>query len=433
MAKTKTAQLIHRLAKTKSAKEKNEILGDLKNDTLAFNVFYFALNPYWTYGVQPPKVVEIKTVKQAKHIDSSLEVQWPKMRELLGRLATRQLTGTAARKAALNFGDAAPIMQRILKKDLRCGVHAKTVNDRYPDFIPTFEVALADEGLVIIGGQIVKGRELLQFPVWAEPKYDGIRTIAVYDVQEGLRFFSRYGREFENYPKIKKAIEARYNELGNMMLDGEVFGETFDDVTEVAHTKSGKDDSKLQYRVWDCMLIEEFRKRTCKRPLWERQKMLAEALVGCDARVQQSPGCLIQSEEQLMQVFAQVRGDGYEGLILKPLDSQYSYRRSKDWIKVKEMLTGEYEVIGFVVGKGKYAKVLGALQVEVEFNGGKTVVEVGSGFTDAQRKEIWKNKKKYQGKIVEVKFQEKTKLKADGTGGSLRFPTFVRWRPDLDS
>lgn len=425
--KTKTAQLILRLLKTASKKEKLEILADLYADEIAFNVFYHALNPYWTYGVQPAKVVEIKTASQAKHIDEALQFQWPKMKELLERLATRQLTGMAAKKAAANFGDAAPIMQRILKKDLRCGVHAKTINERYSGFIPTFEVALADEGLVIVDGQIVQGRELLQFPMWAEPKYDGIRTLAIIDMTEGIQLFSRYGREFENYPNITQVL-AQHEPFAGLVLDGEVFGATFDDVAEVAHTKDGRDDAKLSYCVWDCMKVDEFRSQGCKRPLWERQKMLAEAMVGCPARVSQTPGCLVQDHEPLLTLFKQMRDSGYEGLILKPLDSMYSYKRSKDWIKVKEMFTDEFKVVGFNVGKGKYSKTLGALVISV----GKVNVEVGSGFTDADRKDIWQNRKDYLGRVVEVKYQEKTKLKADGTGGSLRFPTFLRWRPDVN-
>jgi len=237
-------------------------------------------------------------------------------------------------------------------------------------------------------------------------------------------FYSRKGKRFENYPHLAKAIN-QFEVFTGLMLDGEVFGKTFDDVTTVAHTKSGKDDKDLMYRVWDCMRVDEFSGGSCSRPLWERQKMLAEALAAvtpyCD-RIQQAPGVLINDEKQLLQVFRDVRADGYEGLILKPLDGMYSYKRSRDWIKVKEMFTDEFKVVGFNKGKGKYAKCLGALVVRV----GEVNVEVGSGFTDKQRVGIWAERKVFLGAMCEVKYQEKTK------DGSLRFPTFLRWRPDKD-
>jgi len=425
MAKAKTtsvAQQIFRLGKTTKKLEKVEIAKKLKGDEVAEQVVYHALNPYWTYGVLPKKIQEIPSIAAAKKLDTALTKKWPKIREVLNSLINRDLTGTAARESVESFGPAAPIVERILAKDLRCGAHVSTFNEAMGrNWLLTFDVALADEGIVIIGGKIVQNVDI-DYPIWAEPKYDGIRTIAVNASNEGLKLFSRKGKEFENFKHTAQAILAN-DALQGMMLDGEVFGATFDAATTVAHTKKGKDDKALMYRVWDCMLVDEFRERRCERPLWERQKMLGELLQNAtSSKVMQAPGCLIQNEDHLLQVFANLRAEGYEGVILKPLDSMYSYKRSKDWIKVKEMFADEFMVTGFHVGKGKYAKTLGALVIRV----GKVNVEVGSGFTDAQRKDIWKNRKKYLGTMVEVKYQEKTK------DGSLRFPTFLRWRPDKD-
>jgi DNA ligase 1 len=424
--RTHIAEIIFRLSKTTSKKEKVEIAKKIKGDTIAEEVVYHALNPYWTYGVQPKKMREIKDLKAAKHIDVALQTQWLGFRETLNKLMSRELTGNAAR-AAVEYGNAAQwIICRILKKDLRCGAHISTFNEAMgTHWIPTFDVALADEGFVIIDGKIVQSVDI-EYPIWAEPKYDGIRTIALFDTDDGVKLFSRKGKEFENFPHIKDAIERSYNGFGNMMLDGEVFGQTFDDVTTVAHTKSGKDDKDLMYRVWDCMLVNEFTEGSCEKELWKRQQMLAGAIADMHpdvvGRVQQAPGCIINNEKQLLQVFKDVRADGYEGLILKPLDGMYAYKRSRDWIKVKEMFTDEFKVVGFNKGTGKYSKCLGALVIRV----GEVNVEVGSGFTDKQRVGIWKERKVFLGAMCEVKYQEKTK------DGSLRFPTFLRWRPDKD-
>ena len=53
---------------------------------------------------------------------------------------------------------------------------------------------------------------------------------------------------------------------------------------------------------------------------------------------------------------------------------------------------------------------------------------VGSGFTDAERQEIWDNRDKYLGRLITFKYQEIIK----GTGRP-RFPTFkgFRWEGDL--
>ena len=67
--------------------------------------------------------------------------------------------------------------------------------------------------------------------------------------------------------------------------------------------------------------------------------------------------------------------------------------------------------------------MLGGL--DVDFNG--VVTQVGSGFADHQRTMYWQNKLSVIGKMVEVKYQNKT------PDGKLRFGVFIRFRPDKDS
>ena len=57
-------------------------------------------------------------------------------------------------------------------------------------------------------------------------------------------------------------------------------------------------------------------------------------------------------------------------------------------------------------------------------NGGE--VHVGSGFTDIEREELWNRQSELTGRMIEVKYQEKTQ------DGSLRFPVFMRFRPDKE-
>jgi DNA ligase-1 len=51
-------------------------------------------------------------------------------------------------------------------------------------------------------------------------------------------------------------------------------------------------------------------------------------------------------------------------------------------------------------------------------------VNVGSGFDDATRQEIWNNRNDIIGRVVEVKYKEISKDKNDGLE-SLQFPIFV--------
>jgi DNA ligase-1 len=56
-------------------------------------------------------------------------------------------------------------------------------------------------------------------------------------------------------------------------------------------------------------------------------------------------------------------------------------------------------------------------------------VDVGSGFSDAQRIEIWRNQEKYLGKTITVKYFEESE---DAYGNpSLRFPIFKGFRENF--
>jgi DNA ligase-1 len=69
---------------------------------------------------------------------------------------------------------------------------------------------------------------------------------------------------------------------------------------------------------------------------------------------------------------------------------------------------------------------MGALVCEGEDDGKDIKVNVGSGFTDAQRDEFWTNKETIVGQVIEVRADAITQNQ-DGTY-SLRFPRFLRFR-----
>jgi len=422
MAKsTKIATILKKLEKTKKKDEQIELLRELQRDQVAKEIIIAALNPYVTYGVKPKKPGPIT---KPADIDEAIQWEWEWMASTLHALATRRLTGKAAREQIEKSSrKCRPILDRILKKDLRCGVHAKTINMVYPGLIPMFEVALADEGFVIIDGKIVQ-RVPVEYPVWAEPKYDGMRCIAMTDGKGGVELKSRKGKPFNNFLSVTEAVRFfSAAEEVPFIFDGEVYGETFKEVTEVAQCKDGsKTDERLAFRVWDMMRRDHFLQQVQLYSLQQRQQTLATLVRDGNRKLMRTPGRMVNSEEEMLEVFLQMRVRGLEGLILKPLHLPYSFKRDRSWIKVKEMFTGEFKVTGFIEGEGKYAGVLGAIEIDVD----GVEVDVGSGFKDAERADIWKHKKKYLGCYAEIKYQEKT------DDGSLRFPTFLRWRPDKD-
>jgi len=122
---------------------------------------------------------------------------------------------------------------------------------------------------------------------------------------------------------------------------------------------------------------------------------------------------------QIKSWFTKVRLEGYEGLVLRPLETNKNvtvHKLSKHFIKVKASYTVDTKIIGFVEGKGRLKGMLGKFVTE---NGG-----VGVGFTDAMRKEFWNKKEQLLNTTIEVKCMEITK------NNRFRQPRFVKLRPD---
>ena len=107
-----------------------------------------------------------------------------------------------------------------------------------------------------------------------------------------------------------------------------------------------------------------------------------------------------------------------EGVIIN-LDTLYECKRSKNLIKVKKFYTYDLEVVGAEEGDGRNKETLGALVVKYKDN----TVNVGSGFSDQERKTLWKNREDIIGRVIEVKFKEVTMDKKTGLE-SLQFPVF---------
>ncbi len=111
-----------------------------------------------------------------------------------------------------------------------------------------------------------------------------------------------------------------------------------------------------------------------------------------------------------------VRGGG-EGLVLHRGDAPYLSGRSDALLKLKPQQDAEAVVIGHIAGRGKYAGVLGALQVRSD-DGARFAL--GSGFSDAQRADP-----PPIGTLVTYTYRGLT------AAGTPRFATFLRVRSDI--
>ena len=129
-------------------------------------------------------------------------------------------------------------------------------------------------------------------------------------------------------------------------------------------------------------------------------------------------------QNQIWKYLDYAEQNDMEGLMIN-LNTTYLCMRTKNLIKVKKFYNYDLEIIDIEEGRGKLKGTLGAFVVKYKNN----TINVGSGLTDEQRKEYWENKDNLIGKIIEIKYKEKTIDKKTGLE-SLQFPIFVSLRLD---
>ena len=201
-------------------------------------------------------------------------------------------------------------------------------------------------------------------------------------------------------------------------------GSDFQQLMTQAKRKKEKDQSQLDYFIFDGMPLKNWMDQKSKNYVARKTLLEAMAEGAVVKKIQLTPYQLACNPGELDQHYEYWVSLGLEGVIIKQ-DTEYAFKRTRNWMKRKPVEQYDCVVIDVVAGeKGKrWEDTLGALWVE--FNGVKT--QVGTGYSDELRDEIWDNPNDYIGKMVEIEGEKE--LTKDGC---IRFPRFSKFRPDLD-
>jgi ATP-dependent DNA ligase len=239
--------------------------------------------------------------------------------------------------------------------------------------------------------------------------------------------YTRNGNRIYNVGHIIKELTnqllKKKSDIKNFVFDGECMGPgTFEETIGSARTQT-EDNSDLRYHIFDMILIEEWNAKKTEPFLARRNRLEhyihSKRCVTVVESIPSSTATAVTADAYLKLYVNQ----GYEGAMWKSASGPYEFKRSSYVLKIKSFETHDGEIIAYEKGTGKNANVLGCFTVKLEDG---TQVRVGGGYTDAQRKQFWKDRTSLVGKTVEIQYQNKT------AKGSLRFPVFVRFRPDKD-
>lgn len=307
------------------------------------------------------------------------------------------------------------MLSDLVNKDLRCGVGATLFNSVHKKAIDQFKVQLA-KAVPIMD---------LKYPMLAQLKYDGVRLIAINDDGD-TKFYTRNGKQ-AILPELKKILDE--GEYVNYILDSEITLATGkqEDRTKISgminsamHGGSINEDN-VRLNVFDFMMLNDWNEGRCDEPYSVRFATMYSLL----ERLQSehfipAVTLTIGTAEDASEYYQEVIDAGYEGLILKSEAHLYSFKRSKDWVKVKETKTADIKCVGWQEGTGKYAGIIGTLVCTGVVEGKNVEVKVAGLSIMAAAIDPDVN---YVNKTIEVKYN--TVIQDSVTGGySLFLPRF---------
>lgn len=280
----------------------------------------------------------------------------------------------------------------------------------------------------------------LSYPVYASVKLDGVRAVA----RDG-ELYSR-----SNKPIANKRVKDLLNEVLSLGLDGELIvgdacdPDCFRNTSSVVNSHDA-DVNNVRFFVFDVIGDSEFENRLETLRListlgdFKKKCVLVEQV-------------LLHSKEEVLDFERVAVESGFEGVMLRSRDGKYKHGRSTEkegiLLKLKRFADDEAEVLDSIcrytnqneafkdeLGHTARSSIkdnlvptdsLGALVCRTKSG---ILFNIGTGFTEEERIELWKNRDSLVGKLAKYKHFPVGALAAP------RFPVFLGFRSpdDLES
>jgi len=397
------------------------------NETLR-DVVRLALDPFTNFYIR--KIPQYQTDSRQTSLENAINGLYD--------LSSRSVTGNAAieylRMLLSSVSpDDAKVIERIIQKDLKCGVQVSTANTVWSGLIKEYPVMLCS-------GYEQKLVDKVKFPALVQLKMDGMRFNAIVQHNEtgsSVDYRSRNGKEIqllgnldEEFIKLSNGIDCVFDGELLVKSDGKILDrQTGNGILNKANkgTISAKEAAMVHATVWDVIPYAYFVDAYCPVIYSSRFDSLC-ALIDMHkpSKIQLVNNWEVENLDTAQALFEELLQRGEEGIILKDKSGVWEDKRAKHQIKFKGELECDLKIVAVEEGTGKYAGMLGAIICESA--DGVVKVNVGSGFNDEHRKQLWKEN--LVDKIVAVKYNSRIKNKAGEE--SLFLPIFVEIRDDKD-
>lgn len=267
------------------------------------------------------------------------------------------------------------------------------------------------------------------------PKYDGSHSIFHIRKDHGIDTFSyrpskRSKAKLIDHTFKTDLFKVKPNSLNDTVLRGEVFGVDSEgkaipssrtggmlNASVLKSREKQQEEGKLDHVVFDIVRFKG--KNVEDLPYSEKFKLLEQVHAEIpEIKLPPLARTTQEKEELTNKIQLGEFGSTDEGVIVYKLNDPKPLRS-----KIKNDF--DVYVTGIFPGTGKYANnAAGGFEYSMH-KGGPKVGRVGSGFTDAERRDMWENPQDYVGRVAKVVTERQYHT------GSLRIPIFKEWRYEM--
>jgi ATP-dependent DNA ligase len=282
---------------------------------------------------------------------------------------------------------------------------------------------------------LLEGNEhRLKFPLYAQAKLDGFRGMARRNPKtKKIEITSQRGLPFAHLKVIKKQLDSfPLLKKTGVYLDGEIYlhhksiydikrilGRKFINSPEIANL-----EAEIRFVIFDW-----FDERNIAMPFKKRWQELQKAYKAWkvpmkDRRVQLDLTEIIKNQKDLEKKRDWYLKNDYEGIVVRHFEGPYRPgKRSPHVFRSKEFKKSVFKIKGAIEGRGDNKGTVVWI-MECLNDKKKTFLARPMG-TREERKEWYKNKKRYIGQYLEVKYMALDPK----TGCVSRFPVGMRFVP----
>jgi len=434
-------QAIEAIAATSSKNEKETLVKSVGGLPLFMRIVRAAYDPFVNYGLALAPMKRDGLAPGGSTLDE--EQFWT----ILEKLASRELSGTAARDAVQNAVDfldepSSALFRRIIAKDLRAGFTDGTINRVFPGTFqefPYMRCSLQAKSNMVKAGWWEKG-------AISQEKADGMFA-NVNRAGDTVSIHSRQGSPFPTgcMPELEAAMIAALaaetqthgelvvyqengagqdwslmpREKGNGVLNSLLSGGALEPGQHVA------------YMAWDQIPLSAVKPKGKYETGYKARliALLGQLKSAGSAVLRVIPTKQVANQAEAFAHYRELLAQGKEGTVVKHPDAIWKDGTSKDQVKLKLEVDVELRITGFIPGTPgtKTAATFGSLMCASECG----ALEVGvSGFTDALRQTIHNDRERFLQKVVTVRANSVMAPSGEQGIYSLFLPRLIEVRED---